>query len=155
MKYVTPLNDDELRTLHEMHRFHPSRRARVRAHSLLLSHQGVSIPAIARIYQVDRRSVSAWIDRWHTRGFVGLYDQPGAGRRPTLSAEEQHKVHQYLQQYPKDLKKIVQVLEQETNTRVSTKTIKRFIKKTVMSGHAFANRPRQRLIPRSMNAAKS
>ena len=56
---------------------------------------------------------------------------------------------------PKDLKKIVQVLEQETNTRVSTKTIKRFIKKTVMSGNAFANRPRQRLLPRSMNAAKS
>ena len=129
MKYVPPLNDDELRTLHERHRFHPSRRARVRAPSLLLSHQGVSIPAIARMYQVDRRSVSAWIDRWHTRGFVGLYDQPGAGRRPTLSAEEQHKVHQYLQQDPKDVKKIVQVLEQETNTRVSTKTIKRFIKK--------------------------
>ena len=100
MKYVPPLNDDELWTLHERHRFHPSRGARVRAPSLLLSHQGVSIPAIARMYQVDRRSVSAWIDRWHTRGLVGLYDQPGAGRRPTLSAEEQHKVHQYLQQYP-------------------------------------------------------
>ena len=113
----------------EMHRYHPSRRARLRAHSLLLSHQGFSIPHIARIYHVDRRSVSSWIDRWQTRGLVGLYDQPGAGRRPTLSADEQHKVQQYLQQYPKDLKKVVHQLEQETSRRVSTKTIKRLIKK--------------------------
>jgi transposase len=129
MKYVTPLNDAEIQTLHDMHRYHRSRRARMRAHSLLLSHQGLSIPRIARIYQVDRRSVSTWIDRWQTRGLVGLYDQPGAGRRPTLSADEQQKVLQYLQQYPQALKPVVEKLAQETSKRVSTKTIKRFIKK--------------------------
>ena len=107
MKYVLPLNDTEIQTLYDMHRYHPSRRARMRAHSLLLSHQGLSIPHIARIYQVDRRSVSSWIDRWQTQGFVGLYDPPGAGRRPTLSADEQQKVRQYLQQSPKDLKQDV------------------------------------------------
>ena len=134
MKYVTPLNDAEIQTLSDMHRYHPSRRARMRAHSLLLSHQGLAIPHIARIYQVDRRSVSSWIDRWQTQGLVGLYDQPGAGRRPTLSADEQQKVRQYLQQSPKDLKQVVQKLEQDTTKRVSTKTIKRFIKKRVL-GH--------------------
>src|SRR5215831_1219580 len=96
MKYVTPLNEAEIQTLHDMHRYHPSRRTRMRAHSLLLSHQGISIPRIAQIYQVDRRGVSSWIDRWQTYGLVGLYDQPGAGRRPTLSADEQQKVQQYL-----------------------------------------------------------
>src|SRR5215468_1410393 len=115
MKYVTPLNEAEIQTLHDMHRYHPSRRTRMRAHSLLLSHQGISIPRLAQIYQVDRRSVSSWIDRWQTYGLVGLYDQPGAGRRPTLSADEQQMVHK---------------LEQETSKRVSTKTIQRFIKKS-------------------------
>src|SRR5712691_10543857 len=129
MKYVAPLTDVEIQTLHEMHRYHPSRRARMRAHSLLLSHQGVSMPHIARLYQVDYRSVSSWIDQWQTRGLVGLYDQPGAGRRPTLSLDEQQKVQQYLQDSPKDLKKVVHQLEQETHKRVSTKTIKRLIKK--------------------------
>jgi transposase len=128
---VTPLNEPEIQTLYEMHRYRPSSRARMRAHSLLLSHQGVSIPHIARISQVDRRSVSTWIDHWQTKGLVGFYDQPGAGRRPLLSVDEQHKVHQYLQQYPKDLKRVVHQLEQESHTRVSTKTIKRFIKKTL------------------------
>ena len=130
MKYVTPLHEAEIQTLHDRHRYHPSRRTRIRAHSLLLSHQGFSIPRITQIYQVDRRSVSAWIDRWQTQGFVGFYDQPGAGRRPTLSADEQQKVQQYLQQYPKDFKHVVHKLEQETSQQVSTKTIKRFRKKS-------------------------
>jgi transposase len=129
MKYVAPLTDVEIQTLHAMHRYHPSRRARMRAHSLLLSHQGVSMPQIACMYQVDYRSVSSWIDQWQTRGLVGLYDQPGAGRRPILSLDEQQKVQQYLQDSPKDLKKVVHQLEQETKKRVSTKTIKRLIKK--------------------------
>ena len=131
MKYVTPLQDYEIETLREMHRYHPSRRTRMRAHSLLLSHQGVSIPGIAQIYQVDRRSVSGWIDRWHTKGLIGLDDQPGAGRQPKLNAEEQQKVQQYLQTYPKNLKRVVYELERETQKRVSTKTIKRLIKKTL------------------------
>jgi transposase len=129
MKYVAPLTDAEIQTLHEMQRYHPSRRARMRAHSLLLSHQGVSMPQIARIYQVDYRSVSSWIDQGQTKGLVGLYDQAGAGRRPTLSLDEQHKVQQYLHDSPKDLKKVVHQLEQETGKRVSTKTIKRLMKK--------------------------
>jgi len=129
MKYVAPLTDVEIQTLHAMHRYHPSRRARMRAHGLLLSHQGVSMPQIACMYQVDYRSVSSWIDQWQTRGLVGLYDQPGAGRRPILSLDEQQKVQQYLQDSPKDLKKVVHQLEQETGKRVSTKTIKRLIKK--------------------------
>jgi len=129
MKYVAPLTDVEIQTLHAMHRYHPSRRARMRAHGLLLSHQGVSMPQIACMYQVGYRSVSSWIDQWQTRGLVGLYDQPGAGRRPILSLDEQQKVQQYLQDSPKDLKKVVHQLEQETRKRVSTKTIKRLIKK--------------------------
>jgi transposase len=154
MKYVAPLHDDEIQTLHDMHRYHPARRARMRAHSLLLSHQGFSIPDIARFYQVDRRSVSTWIDRWQTRGLVGLSDKPGSGRRPLLNDEEQQKVHDYLHQYPKDLKKVVQALEQETAKRVSTKTIKRLIKKNAMSGNGSGNHPPKRLIHTSTSGAK-
>jgi hypothetical protein len=49
MKYVTPLTEIESQTLHEMQRYHPTRRARMRAHSILFSHQGSSIPQIARV----------------------------------------------------------------------------------------------------------
>jgi len=58
MKYVTPLSDAEIETLHQMHAHHPSRRARMRAHSLLLSHQRYTIPQIARLYTycISRRN---------------------------------------------------------------------------------------------------
>ena len=72
MKFVAPLNDVEIQTLTDMHRFHPSRRARMRAHGILLSHQGFSMRRIADIYQVSRYAVSAWIERWHSAGLVGL-----------------------------------------------------------------------------------
>ena len=154
MKYVAPRRDDEIQTLHDLHRYHPARRARMRAHSLLLRHQGCSIPPIARFYQVDRRSVSTWIDRWQTMGLVVLYDQPGSGRRPRLNDEEQQKVHAYLTQSPKDVKKVVQALEQETTKRVRTKTIKRLIKKTAMSGNGSGNPQPKRLPLTNMHAVK-
>ena len=87
-------------------------------------------------------------------GVVGLYDQPGSGRRPLLNEEEQQKVHAYLSQYPKDVKKVVQALEQETTKRVSTKTIKRLIKKTAMSGNGSGNPLPKHLIHTSMSEAK-
>ena len=130
MKYVTPLRDDEIETLQQMHAHHPSRRARMRAHSLLLSHQRYPIPHIARFYQVDPRRVSAWIDRWQACGLVGLYDRPRSGRPALFNAEEQQQVYGYLDDSPKDIKKVVEAMEQKTGKRVSTKTIKRFIKKS-------------------------
>ena len=52
---------------------------------------------------------------------------PDVDRRSASTSQE--KVQQYLQDSPKDLKKVVHQLEQETKKRVSTKTIKRLIKK--------------------------
>ena len=130
MKYVTPLSDAEITTLQQMHAYHPSRRARMRAYSLLLSHERYTIPHIARIYQVDPRRVSAWMDRWQDWGLVGLYDRPRSGRPPIFTAEEQQKVYEYLDDSPKDIKKVVEAMEQTTQQRVRTKTIKRLIKKS-------------------------
>src|SRR5437773_2174613 len=129
MKFVAPLHDVGIHTLTNRHHFHPSRRARMRAHGILLSHPGFSMRRIADIYQVSRYAVSAWIERWHRAGLVGLYDHPRSGRPPRLTADEQPQIDQYLQEHPQDLKQVVRVLEQETTKRVRTKTIKRLITK--------------------------
>jgi hypothetical protein len=68
MKFVKPLNTTEIATLQAMHGYHPSRRARMRAHCMLLSHQHYQLHEIARFYQVSRRRVSNWINRWHDWG---------------------------------------------------------------------------------------
>jgi hypothetical protein len=110
MKYVTPLSDTEIETLQQMHAHHPSRRARIRAHSLLLRHQRYAIPQIARLDQVDQRRGSAWIARWQAWGLVGVYDRPRSGRPTLFNAEEQQKVYAYLGAAPKDVKKVVEAI---------------------------------------------
>lgn len=129
MKFVNPLNETEIETLRQMHRYHPSSRARMRAHCILLSHEHYKLKVIAQVYQMDHRRVSVWIDRWHECGLVGLYDQPRGGRPPIYSAKEQQQIDHYLQLYPQDIKRIIEEMSKETQKRVSAKTMKRYVKK--------------------------
>jgi transposase len=66
----------------------PSFRARSRAHSLLLSAEGMTIKAIAKTYQVHRVTVSAWIQKWEQHGVQSLHDQPRSGRPSKLTPDE-------------------------------------------------------------------
>jgi transposase len=88
------------------------------------------------IFAVDRLTLYHWFEAWETSHFAGLYDHQRCGRPPKLTLAEQTQAHQYIEQYPQDMKKVVHLLEQETSKRVSTKTLKRLLKKTVMSGNA-------------------
>jgi len=120
----------------------------------LLSFQGINTTALMAIFSVDRITLYNWFDAWEAHHFAGLYDKKRCGRPPKLTADDQEKVQQYLEQYPRDIRKIVHLIEQETSKRVSTKTIKRIIKKTAMSGSASKKRLRKVLIHSDMNAVK-
>jgi transposase len=106
------------------------------------------------IFSVNRITLYNWFDAWEEHRFVGLYDKKGRGRRPKLTVEEQGQAQQYLEQYPRDMKKVVHLIEQTTSKRVSTKTIKRLIKKTAMSGNASRKLPRSVLTHSNMSGAK-
>jgi hypothetical protein len=129
MKYVKPLHEVEIETLQQMPAHHPSHRARMRAHSLLLSHQRSTIPQIARVYPVDPRRVSAWMERWQAWGLVGFYDRPRSGRPTICNAEEPHNVYASLEASPKDVQHVVEAMAHDTQQRVRTKTMQRLIKK--------------------------
>ena len=66
-------------------------RKRMRAHAVLLSERHYSIDQIADIYQVDRDSVSLWIDWWEEHKVDGLDDDPSSGRPPKLNVEERQR----------------------------------------------------------------
>jgi transposase len=82
-----------------------------------------------QVFAVTRLTIYHWLDAWATRRFAGLYDHAGRGRPPKLTAEKQAQGRQYLDQHPKDLKKVAHLLEQKTSKRVSTNTLKRLLKK--------------------------
>lgn len=53
-----------------------------RAHMVLLSSRGYSVPQIAEIYDCDRDTVRAWLKKYLAKGIDGLRDAERPGRPP-------------------------------------------------------------------------
>jgi len=129
VRYVRPLTENQRHTLAEIMKHDAIPRARVRAHGILLSAQGMRIKEIAKIYQVDRDTVATWIKKWEQSGIASLYDQPRSGRPPKLTPEEKDLARQYIKEDPRCLKHVVERLSQKTAKRLSISSLKRLAKK--------------------------
>jgi transposase len=129
VRYVRLLTESHRHTLAEIMKHDATPRARVRAHGILLSAQGMKIKEIAKIYQVDRDTVATWIKKWEQHGVASLYDKPRSGRPPKLTPEEQDLVRQYIKEEPRCLKQVVERLRQKTAKRLSLSSLKRLAKK--------------------------
>jgi len=88
------------------------------------------------LFEVARLTISHWFDAWASHHLAGLYDRARCGRPPKLTEAEQEHAHQYMAQNPQTMKKVVQLIAQETSHGVSTKTRKRLRKKTARAGNA-------------------
>jgi transposase len=154
MRFIQDLSPETRNLLHRLYKESQHHRVRQRAHCILLSSQGINTTTLLAIFSVDRITIYHWFEAWERQHFAGLYDKKGRGRPPKLTEEEQRKAQQYLGQHPRDVKKVVHLIEQETAKRVSTKTIKRLVKKPAMSGSASKRLPRKVLIHNNMNGAK-
>src|SRR3989449_11486245 len=129
VRYVRPLTENQRHTLAEIMKHDAIPRARVRAHGILLSSQGMRIKEIAKIYQVDRDTVATWIKKWEQSGMASLYEKPRSGRPPKLTPEEKDLARQYIKEDPRCLKQVVERLSQKTAKRLSISSLKRLAKK--------------------------
>jgi len=129
VRYVQPLLDTQRALLKHTMTHDPAPRARTRAHSLLLSAEGMTIKEITKIYQVDRDTVSTWIRKWERDGPASLHDQPRSGRPPKLTLEEQTLAIAYIKEEPRSLKQVVERLTQKTAKRLSMSSLKRLAKR--------------------------
>jgi len=154
VRFIHNFSPETRSLLHRIYKASQHHRVRQRAHCLLLSDQGINTTALMAIFSVDRITIYHWFDAWEAHHFAGLYDKKRCGRPPKLTDEEQNKVQYYLAQHPRDIKKVVYLLEQDTSKRVSTKTIKRLVKKTAMSGSVSKRLQRNVLIHNNTSAGK-
>src|SRR5215475_6538334 len=154
MRFIQNLSPETCSLLHKIYKKSEHHRVRQRAHCILLSYQGINTTALMTIFSVDRITIYNWFDAWELHHFAGLYDKKRCGHPPKLTDEEQNKAQHYLEQHPRDIRKVVYLLEQDTSKHVSTKTIKRLVKKTAMSGSASKRLLRKALIHSSASAAK-
>ena len=129
MRFVAPLSEPEKETLNELFKNHPKHRTRMRGHMILLSADKFKLNEIARIYKVQRDTVSRCIQQWESYGLVGLFDRPKSGRPRTLSPEEEQQAIELLKENPRSIKQAQSRLEAETETPISEWTFKRIAKK--------------------------
>ena len=129
MRYVQPLTEEQRELLDKTMKGDASFRARTRAHSLVLSAQGMTIKDIAKAYQVHRVTVSAWIKKWERHGAQSLHDQPRSGRPPKLTPDEQALAKHYIKEDPRSLKQVAERFANKTEKRLSISSLKRLAKK--------------------------
>ena len=133
-RVVTPETRHLLERIYRHSRHH---QVRQRAHCLLLHSQDFSISQLMTIFSVGQKTIYNWLNEWEDRSVAGLYNRPGRGRKPTFDADQKAQIKQWAKQYPRQLKRIVQKVQETWNIPVSTQTIKRVLKSLRMSWHRF------------------
>ncbi len=126
--YVRKLASEEKLTLEEMHKKHPLHLPRKRAHAILLSNRGYSVPSICGIYGACRQTVATWFSQWEKNGLCGLLDRPGRGRPRKLSLKQRKDIIEKVKKSPRSLKKILADIEHEKKILISIETLKRLCK---------------------------
>jgi transposase len=129
VRYVHPLIDTQRDLLDNTMTHDASPRARARAHSLILSAQGMTINAITKISQVDRDTVSTWIRKWEHDGPESLHDKPRSGRPPKLTPAEQQLAIESIKEEPRSLRQVVERFSTKTEKRLSISSLKRLAKR--------------------------
>lgn len=124
MIYIKQLTAEEVITLNEMHKKHPLYLSRRRAHALLLSNQGMSVPMICSTYSVCRQTVSTWFSKWEKMGICGLVDDSGRGRPSLLTEHQKNDVVKRVEQSPRSLRSVLSEIERELGIALSIDTLK-------------------------------
>ena len=128
VKFVYPLSEEQATELKAIFNNSAKPRTRHRAHAILLSSDGFSVDEIAKIYGVDRDTVSGWINKWEQFGLEGLKDQPRSGNPGILTQSEKQLVIELCQETPRSIPSIIASLFEQTEKYASDSTIKRILK---------------------------
>lgn len=105
---------------------------RQRCHLILLKSKGQTSLEVAQVLGYCEMAVNNWVKRYLAEGIEGLKTRPGRGGKPILKAEtDLEKVREAVSRNRQRLSLVRAELEAELGKSFSTKTLNRFIKKTI------------------------
>ena len=89
MRYIQ-LTTQQTQPLTQLYKTNQHHRERQRAHALLLSQRNYTITDFADLFEVDRDTISHWMDRWQEwlTDPLSFQDQTQSGRPTTLSTDQ-------------------------------------------------------------------
>ena len=125
LRFVAPLDPTTVDHLKQLQRTSPVFRTRQRAQAILLSARGYRIDQLVDIFEVDRDTITRWLNHWDNDR--GLDDAPRSGRPRSIPAQEEPAVLKQVEADPRRLKAVIARLE--ARFTVSLDTIKRLLKR--------------------------
>jgi len=128
MRYINQLTPETLNMLRRIYRQSQHNLVRQRAHCLILSNQGYKISQLMSIFKVSRNTIYNWFNNWEMSQLVGLYDKHGRGRKRLFNKDQEKEIKKWVEENPKNLKKVQTKIEKEWTKKTSKKTITRIIK---------------------------
>ena len=140
MRFIQDLSQETLSLLNRIYKQSQHHRVRQRAHCIMLSDQGHTIPQLQAIFQVNRITIYNWFNAWESQSLCGLYDQKGRGRPPKLNSDQKTQIRDWVKQYPKNLNQVRALVQEKYGLIVSKSTIKRVLKSLKFSWHRIRRR---------------
>ena len=128
MRYIKGLTSETVKMLMRFYKQSKHYQVRQRAHCLILSNQGYKISQLMSMFQVSRNTIYNWFNSWELSQLVGLYNQPGRGRKRIFNFQEGEQIKNWVKESPKNLEKVQEKIKEQWRKTVSKKTIKRVIK---------------------------
>lgn len=142
MRFIQPLSPETISLLRRLLKHSRHHRVRQRAHCIVLSAQGVTIPQLMRTFAVSRKTITNWLNAWDAFRFPGLYDAHGKGRKPTFTPDQQEQIKTWRKAFPKNLNAILALVQETYGISVKKRTIQRVLKSRRCSWRRVRHRPK-------------
>ena len=141
MRHIHNLSPDTIHLLWRIYRHSSHHQVRQRAHCIVLSYQGLSIPQLMSVFHVTRKMIYNWFSAWDAHHLVGLYDATGRGRKQTFNDDQKAQIREWTKATPKNLNIVLKKIKQTWNITTSKDTVKRVLKSLSMSWHRVRQWP--------------
>jgi transposase len=100
---------------------------RKRSQCLLLSHQRRTIKDLVMIFNVERKTIERWFDKWDFEGVNSLSIASGRGVKTRLKGFEE-VIKQQVGLHNRNIKNILTFLKEEHNIIICKRTLRNFLK---------------------------
>ena len=124
------LSQDERKKLEDaMNSKQVTGRGLKRLQSVLFNARGHSMSAISDLLDVHYNSVGNWLRRFEQGGVAALEEKPREGRPRKLTEVQEAQVRTWVEQEPRQLKRVVAKVETRLDIKLSLDTLKRTLKR--------------------------
>jgi len=126
MRYIK-LKTEDIELLELLIKTSANNTIRKRSQCLLLSHQRRTIKDLAMIFDVERKTIERWFDKWDFEGVNSLSIASGRGVKTRLKGFEE-VINQQVGLHNRNIKNILTFLKEEHNIIICKRTLRNFLK---------------------------